>query len=76
VPALPPAIGGIGVSAGVKGARIGIDATGHEHTHAGRYGLYYRARGARVASSGGTVLLWIIGAAIEVGTHSRLWCRR
>ena len=57
---------GIGVSAGVKGARIGIDATGHEYTHAGRYGLYYRARGGRVASSGGAVLAWIIAAALGV----------
>ena len=33
---------GLGVSAGVKGARIGVDAKGRAYTHAGRYGLYHR----------------------------------
>lgn len=33
---------GLGVSAGVKGARVGIDAKGRAYTHAGRYGLYHR----------------------------------
>ena len=55
---------GVGVSAGVTGARVGIDATGREYVHAGRYGLYYRARGPRVASSGGAVLVWIAGALV------------
>lgn len=32
---------GIGISAGVKGARIGINSKGI-YTHAGRYGLYHR----------------------------------
>jgi hypothetical protein len=31
---------GVGVSAGVTGARIGVDATGREYVHAGRRGLY------------------------------------
>lgn len=33
---------GLGVSLGVKGARIGIDARGRSYVHAGRGGFYYR----------------------------------
>lgn len=33
---------GIGLSAGVKGARIGIDSKGRAYTHAGRWGLYHK----------------------------------
>jgi len=55
---------GVGVSGGVTGARIGIDATGREYVHAGRRGLYYRAFGPRVATNGGTLLVWIVGAAL------------
>jgi hypothetical protein len=33
---------GLGVSAGVKGARIGIDAKGEKYVHLGRGGIYYR----------------------------------
>ena len=35
---------GLGLSAGVTGARFGLDATGHPYVHAGRHGLYYRRR--------------------------------
>jgi uncharacterized protein DUF4236 len=35
---------GIGLSAGVRGARFGVDAGGHPYTHLGRHGLYYRKR--------------------------------
>jgi hypothetical protein len=35
---------GVGVSAGVTGARIGVDARGRAYVHAGRGGLYYRKR--------------------------------
>jgi len=35
---------GVGVSAGVKGARIGVDATGKPYVAGGRYGLYFRHR--------------------------------
>lgn len=35
---------GIGLSAGVRGARFGVDAGGHPYVHAGRHGLYYRKR--------------------------------
>lgn len=57
---------GLGASVGVTGARIGIDATGHGYVHAGRRGVYYRARGAQITSSGGTVLVWIIATALIV----------
>ena len=33
---------GIGVSAGIKGARIGMRPNGRAYTHVGRYGLYHR----------------------------------
>src|SRR5262249_43649617 len=35
---------GIGLSAGVRGARFGLDAGGHPYTHLGRHGIYYRKR--------------------------------
>ena len=33
---------GLGWSAGVRGARVGINARGHPYGHAGRAGLYWR----------------------------------
>jgi LysM repeat protein len=33
---------GVGLSAGVKGARVGVNARGRGYVHAGRYGIYYR----------------------------------
>jgi Protein of unknown function (DUF4236) len=33
---------GVGISAGVKGARLGVNARGKRYLHAGRYGIYYR----------------------------------
>lgn len=33
---------GAGASAGVKGARVGIDAKGKKYIHVGRGGIYYR----------------------------------
>ena len=35
---------GLGLSAGITGARFGLDASGHPYVHAGRGGLYYRKR--------------------------------
>jgi Protein of unknown function (DUF4236) len=35
---------GIGVSAGVKGLRVGVDARGKGYVAGGRYGLYFRER--------------------------------
>jgi len=46
---------GVGVSAGVKGARIGVDARGKKYIHLGRGGIYYRRNledGAESAASG------------------------
>lgn len=33
---------GLGVSAGVRGARIGVSSTGRSYVHCGRGGIYYR----------------------------------
>ncbi|HWP59686.1 MAG TPA: DUF4236 domain-containing protein [Candidatus Acidoferrales bacterium] len=33
---------GVGFSAGVKGARVGVDARGKRYLHLGRGGFYYR----------------------------------
>ena len=55
---------GVGVSAGVKGARVGVDATGREYVHAGRYGLYYRKYGRRVATRGGALVGWVAAAVL------------
>lgn len=33
---------GVGMSAGVTGARVGISSQGRPYVHGGRYGLYYR----------------------------------
>jgi Protein of unknown function (DUF4236) len=35
---------GVGVSAGVKGLRVGVDARGKGYVAGGRYGLYFRER--------------------------------
>ncbi|HEY5988731.1 MAG TPA: DUF4236 domain-containing protein [Streptosporangiaceae bacterium] len=39
---------GLGASAGVPGARIGVDASGRPYVHGGRGGLYYRGRGRAI----------------------------
>jgi uncharacterized protein DUF4236 len=44
---------GLGVSIGVKGARIGVDATGKPYAAGGRYGLYFRERLGRGLASRG-----------------------
>jgi uncharacterized protein YqjF (DUF2071 family) len=33
---------GVGISAGVRGARVGINSRGKRYIHAGRHGIYYR----------------------------------
>ena len=33
---------GVGVSTGIKGARIGMNAKGRKYIHLGRGGIYYR----------------------------------
>ena len=52
--------GGLGVSAGVTGARVGVDSKGRAYTHAGRYGLYHRQFHS---GSGGTEKVRIAGSA-------------
>ena len=72
---------GLGLSGGVKGARVGTGPRGR-YVHGGRYGLYYRKylssggsrkRGAKTAGqgSGGTLLIAFI--AIGVGIWLFLW---
>ena len=39
-----PSKRGIGASVGVKGARLGVDATGKPYAAGGRYGVYFRER--------------------------------
>lgn len=50
---------GVGVSAGVRGARVGIDAGGREYVAGGRYGLYFRERGGRIVGVG-----WLVAGAV------------
>lgn len=50
---------GLGLSAGVKGARIGINSQGRSYVHGGRHGLYYRKN------------LGNIGAQANQGTSNR-----
>ena len=58
---------GFGLSAGVKGARMGVDAQGKSYVHFGRGGFYFRKRlgGAvpgkfgRAISTGGT-FVWVV----------------
>jgi hypothetical protein len=41
---------GVGVSAGVTGARVGIRPDGRAYTHAGRFGLYHRQELGKLGS--------------------------
>jgi hypothetical protein len=43
---------GAGSSVGVKGARVGVDATGKPYMHGGRHGLYFRKRLKRSVRNG------------------------
>jgi hypothetical protein len=52
---------GVGVSAGVKGARAGIDARGKKYIHVGRGGIYYRQTledGADESAAPGSGIGW------------------
>ncbi len=57
---------GVGVSAGVKGAHVGVRADGEPYVAAGRDGLYYRQNiGRRRAGSAfGWLLLLVIAGAL------------
>ena len=47
---------GLGISAGVRGARIGLTSQGRAYVHGGRHGLYYRqtlGAGSRAGSAAG-----------------------
>lgn len=52
---------GVGISAGVKGARVGVDARGKKYLHVGRGGIYYRRTledGTDDAGSPGSGIGW------------------
>jgi len=57
---------GPGASAGVTGARVGVDAPGAPYVHSGRAGLYSRGRGARIGW-GAFVLAAVLGLLAQVG---------
>ncbi len=44
---------GLGLSAGIKGARVGVTPKGCVNLFAGRYGLYYRERLGQVRATPG-----------------------
>lgn len=44
---------GLGVSAGVRGARVGVNAKGKSYVHAGRHGAYYRKQFDSASSKAG-----------------------
>jgi hypothetical protein len=44
---------GLGLSAGVKGARVGVTPQGRVNLFAGRFGLYYRERLGQVGEARG-----------------------
>lgn len=46
---------GIGLSAGVTGARIGVNSQGRAYVHGGRHGLYYRKNLGSIGSNSSTV---------------------
>jgi hypothetical protein len=70
---------GLGLSAGVKGARIGVGPRG-TYVHAGRHGLYYRkhissgqSRSQSTADGEGCATLLLVVIAIGVGIWLFRW---
>ena len=70
---------GLGISAGVKGARIGVSPRG-TYVHAGRRGLYYRkhlssgqSRSKSSSSGEGLATLLLVGIAIVLGMWLFSW---
>jgi hypothetical protein len=60
---------GLGVSVGVKGARISTGPNGPS-VHAGRYGLYYRERLGRSTRVGRFVLIVLGLSVLAWAVHS------
>ena len=70
---------GLGLSGGVKGARLGAGPRG-TYVHAGRHGLYYRkhlssgrSRNQATADGDGCATLLIVGIAIGLGVWLFRW---
>jgi Protein of unknown function (DUF4236) len=60
---------GVGVSAGVRGARIGVDAKGDSYVSAGRAGFYFRQRlGHKIHSGTRAQWVWFVIAFVVVVT--------
>lgn len=59
---------GVGMSAGVKGGRVGVDARGKSYVHFGRGGIYYRGTLAdgerRLVSYPALVILLLLAAGL------------
>lgn len=72
---------GLGLSGGVKGARLGV-GPGGRYVHAGRYGLYYRkhlssgqARSKSTADNEGCATLIVVVVAVGLGVWLFQWLR-
>ena len=63
---------GVGLSAGVTGARFGMDATGHPYVQAGRHGLYYRRRWPAAGPRSETLGPWPPDTPPPAATHDRI----
>ncbi len=70
---------GLGISGGVKGARIGVGPSG-TYVHAGRHGLYYRknlssgrSRNQSTIDGEGCVKLFLVVIAITIGIWLFHW---
>jgi len=64
---------GVGVSAGVTGARLGVNAKGKKYVHVGRGGIYYRQTladdpqtGVDEANSSGKGVGWVTILVIAI----------
>ena len=56
---------GVGVSAGIRGARIGVDAKGDAYAAGGRGGFYFRQRlGRNIHSGVNPRWMWLIVAIV------------
>lgn len=69
---------GVGISAGIKGARVGVNARGKKYIHLGRGGIYYRQTledGSDVDSieSGSPAIGWLAVLIIAAAAWILYW---